>query len=235
MSTHRHALLATLSVVGLVIPLGKMVHAGADAAAVNVAPVVSIHGGSAQHHRTVLDAVARFAASGLTLPDVDIRIHDDKAACQGKQGLFHRSEPVGVIDLCYPGEFLALHELGHAWEHVNLDDDERLAFMQLTGATTWRSTHVVWRERGAEQAADVIAHGLLSVPLETVDNHLVGFAQFQALTGITSPRVNEVRPSTQPLDAPTTEEARRLAAYEAWRAAASSPGRSSPTFARATR
>jgi hypothetical protein len=219
MSTHRHLLLATLSAVGFVVPLGTMLHAS-EGAAEDVAPVVAIHGGSPQHRQTVLDAIDRFAESGLTVPDLEIHIHDDKMACQGKRGLFHRSGDVGVIDLCHPGEFLALHELGHAWERFNLDDDARLAFMQLTGTSTWRSTDVVWRKRGAERAANVIANGLLSVPLESVEYHTVWFTEFHALTGITSPRVNEVRPSTERREAPTAEQAKRLAAYEAWRATA---------------
>ena len=107
MSTHRLAMLATMSAVGLVISLGTLVHAGAASdPADDVAPVVTIDGGSAQHRRTVVDAVDRFAESGLTLPDLEIHIHDDKTACQGKQGLFHRGGDVGVIDLCFPASSL---------------------------------------------------------------------------------------------------------------------------------
>ncbi len=220
MTRRRHTLFATLSLVGLGIPLGPTVDAGKDRPRDDVAPVVSINGGSEEHRRTVLDAVARFTATGLTLPDLDIRLHQGKLGCQGKQGLFHRGGAVGVIDLCYPGEFLALHELGHAWEHFHLDDDDRLVFMQMTGAPTWRSTDVVWRNRGEERAANVIANGLLSLPLATVESHTVWFAQFEALTGITSPRVNEVRPSSQPSDSTRTAvQASRLAALATWRAA----------------
>jgi hypothetical protein len=222
MTPRRHVLFATLSAVGLVIPLGAVVDADQDSPVDDVAPVVLIDGGSAQHRRTVLDAVARFTASGLTLPDLDIQIHDDKTRCHGKRGLFHRSGDVGMIDLCYPGELLVLHELGHAWESFNLEDDDRLEFMQLTGALAWRSTDVVSRRTGAERAADVIANGLLSAPLETVEHHAVWFVQFEALTGITSPRMNEVRQSTEPLDPPTAEQASRLDAYERWRATAAS-------------
>ncbi|MEO6653732.1 MAG: hypothetical protein ABIP17_13860 [Ilumatobacteraceae bacterium] len=220
MTRRRHTLFATLSLFGMVLPLGPTVDAGKDRPLDDVAPVVSINGGSEEHRRTVLDAVARFAATGLTLPDLDIRLHHGKLGCQGKQGLFHRGGAVGVIDLCYPGEFLTLHELGHAWEDLNLDDDDRLVFMQLTGAPTWRSTDVTWRKRGAERAANVIANGLLSLPLETVESHTVWFAQFEELTGITSPRVNEVRPSSQPSNPTrTAEQASPMAAFATWRAA----------------
>ena len=220
MPRRQYILFATLSLVALVIPLGPTVDAGKARPVDDLAPVVSIDGGSAQQRQTVIAAVSRFGSNGLVLPDLDIHIHDDVLACQGKQGLFHRGGDIGVIDLCYPGEFITLHELGHAWEHFNLDDDDRLAFMQLTGASTWRSTDVIWRKRGAERAAEVIANGLLSVPLETAERHTVWFAQFEALTGITSPRLNEMRQSSEPLDRPTAEQARRLAALEAWRATA---------------
>ena len=80
-----------------------------------------------------------------------VRFHTGgKDGCGGFQGLFHPEGDIAVIDLCYPGEFLALHELGHAWERFNLDDRRRADFERLTGSTTWRSTEVVWRERGAD-------------------------------------------------------------------------------------
>ena len=220
MHTHRQAWFATLTAVALMVPFGGPVDAGRGAVVEERRPAVSISGGSAQHRRTVLDAVDRFASSGLDLPDLHVRIHVDNSGCMGKQGLFRRSGDVGVIDLCFTGEFLALHELGHAWERFNLADDDRVEFMRSTGASTWRSTDVIWRNRGAEQAANVIANGLLSAPLETTEYHTEWFAQFEALAGVVTPRLEEVQPSDQSVLAPSVDQARRLAAYEAWRATA---------------
>ena len=185
---------------------------------VSAEPSVVIDGGTPERRHTVIDAVDRYLSVGLALPDLRVRIHlGGKSGCGGFQGLFHPDGHVGVIDLCYPGEFLALHELGHAWEHFNLDDRQRAEFERLTGLTTWRSTDVVWRDRGVERAANVLAHGLLSTPLATARYHALDFELFDALTGVTTPRLAEIDVpdvTVPPLD---HEELTRLAAYEAWR------------------
>jgi hypothetical protein len=219
MHTHRQALLAPLSALALMIPLA-VIDAAHQPAVAQAAATVSIDGGSAEHRRTVLDAIDRFERSGLNMPDLQITIHQDRSGCDGKQGLFRRSGQVGVIDLCYQGEFLVLHELGHAWERFNLDDADRDDFMQSTGAPAWRSADIVWRSRGAERAANAIANGLLSVPLETAEYHTGWFAEFEALTGVVSPRLAELQPSRTPIAPPAAEQASRMSAYEAWRATA---------------
>jgi hypothetical protein len=195
-----------------------------DHALVSDAPLIAMHGGSRQQRETVLAAIDRYLSVGLLLPDLDVRFHPGNPGCEGMQGVFHRDGDVAVIDLCYGGEFLALHELGHAWERFNLDDRARTEFQQLTGATTWRSTDVAWGRRGAEQAANTMADGLLSTPLRSLRYHTDEFARFEALTGIASPRIAEVAPATHA--APSMDDAARsrLAAYEAWRQAASTQG-----------
>jgi hypothetical protein len=161
------------------------------ATSVGAHPSVSITGGTPDRRQTVVDAVERYLAVGLALPDLDVHLHVDGTGCAGKQGRFHANGDIGVVDLCFPGEFLALHELGHAWEHFNIDDQTRARFEALTGATTWRSSEVVWRRRGIEQAANALAHGLLSAPLLPNQDRSVEFARFEFLTGIPSPRLTE--------------------------------------------
>jgi hypothetical protein len=154
----------------------------------------------------------------LALPDLRVQFHTGgKTGCGGFQGLFHPDGDIAVIDLCYPGEFLALHEIGHAWERFNLDDRQRAEFERLTGLTTWRSTDVVWHDRGAERAANVLAHGLLSIRLETARYHEQVFAEFEALTGITSPRLAEIEPRDDTVPALDLARRSRLAAYSEWR------------------
>ena len=187
------------------------------ATSVSADPLVSIVEGSPDRRQTVIDAVERFLASGLALPELEVHFHVDNTGCAGKQGLFHPSGDIAVIDLCYPGEFLALHELGHAWEHFNLDDQARSNFQKLTGATTWRSPDVVWRRRGAEQAANTLAHGLLSVPLASIQYRSLEFVWFEALTGIPTPRLAEIQPSDDPVPVPSAEQLDRAAAYYKWR------------------
>ena len=194
-----------------------VVDAKQDDAVVNGAPVLEIDGGTPAQRRTVEAAVDRYLSVGLLLPHLDVRIHTGKEGCEDKQGLFHREGDLAVIDLCFGGEFLALHELGHAWERFNLDDSDRAGFQQLTGATTWRSTDVAWGRRGAEQAANTMAKGLLSTPLASLKYHAADFARFEALTGISSPRIAEVLPVVSNERAVDDEERARLAAYAAWR------------------
>jgi hypothetical protein len=205
-----------------VVALGSLIGPPAHEAAasrpwVSADPSVVIDGGTPERSQTVLAAVDRYLSVGLELPDLRVRIHDGEAGCDGYQGYFHSEGEVGVIDLCYPGEFLALHELGHAWERFNLDDRRRAEFERLTGSTTWRSTSVVWHDRGAERAANVLAHGLLSTPLETTRYHAREFELFEALTGHVTPRLAEIAvPDTTvaPLD---QEQQTRLTAYLEWR------------------
>lgn len=208
----------------VVVALGSLVgpiahEAAASRATVSAEPSVVIDGGTPERRETVLAAVDRYLSVGLELPDLRVHIHDGKAGCGGYQGYFHPEGEVGVIDLCYPGEFLALHELGHAWERFNLDEGRRAQFERLTRSTTWRSTSVVWHDRGAERAANVLAHGLLSTPLETARYHAREFELFEALTGHVTPRLAEIAVpdiTVAPLD---QEQQTRLAVYLEWRRA----------------
>ena len=181
-------------------------------------PSITFVGGTQARRDTVLAAAARYIESGLALPDLEVHIHEDRSGCGDMQGLFRPAGRIALIDLCYAGEFLALHELGHAWEHFNLDPDDREQFEQVTGATTWRSTDVVWRRRGAELAANTLAHGLLSTQLESVAQHALDFERFEILAGIPSPRLAEIE--SQDGESPVVSEAQRirLAAYSNWRA-----------------
>ena len=102
----------------VVAALGSLVgppshEATAGSSSVGASPAVVFVGGTPDRRQTVIAAVDRYLSVGLQLPDLRVQIHDDKAECGGFQGYFHPEGKVGVIDLCYPGEFLALHELGH--------------------------------------------------------------------------------------------------------------------------
>jgi hypothetical protein len=192
-------------------------------ASVSLDPTVVVEGGTPEHRQIVTAAVDRYVSVGLALPDLTVRIHDGNPGCEGLQGVFHAAGSGGVIDLCYPGEFLALHELGHAWEHSNLDDDDRRRFLELTGSTTWRSAGVVWRKRGCELAANALAHGLLSAPLDSPQFRERELTMFTALTGITSPRLSGPHPTTSVPTSRTltADQIERLAAYEKWRSRSS--------------
>jgi len=217
--------LAIYTAFVLALVLGRVAESAGTTSVVSRDPSITFVGGTTTRRNTVAAAVTRYVQSGLSLPDLEVHIHEDRSGCRDMQGMFHPSGNVGLIDLCYGGEFLALHELGHAWEHFNLDPQDRDDFMRATGATTWRSTDVVWRERGAEITANTLAHGLLSTHLESADQHQLDFERFEMLTGIPSPRLAELEPRTDATPVMTAAERTRMTAYETWRASQTEPTR----------
>jgi hypothetical protein len=207
----------------LALSAGAVSEATETSSLVSREPSITFVGGTEARRETVVVGVNRYIESGLSLPDLEVHIHEDRSGCRDMQGLFRPSGGIALIDLCYGGEFLALHELGHAWEYFNLDADDREHFKQVTGATTWRSTDVVWRRRGAELTANTLARGLLSTHLESAALHALDFERFETLTGIPSPRLAELEPQAHTAPVTSATERTRLAAYETWRANLTEP------------
>ena len=189
-STARLALALTISFAPFPAPSDTATNTP-PAPLVSLDPSISLVGGSPEARRTVADAVTRFTSHGFALPDLEIRLHTDPSGCNGKHGLFHHNHGEPAIDLCYDREFLALHELGHAWEHFNLDDDDRTDFQEFTESSTWNAAAVPHDDRPIEIAADALAHGLLTTPLTAGMHREREFAQFEALTGFAAPRLAE--------------------------------------------
>lgn len=158
------------------------------AASVSLEPTISIEGGTSSSRTHALEAIGRYVSNGYELPDLVLRLHDDMNGCEGHRGLFHFTDGKPVIDLCFDEEFLALHELGHAWEYFNLDDADRIVFQQSIGAPTWNSPNVPHKFRAVEIAAETMASGLLSAPATPGSNWNRRSARFEALTGSPPPR-----------------------------------------------
>ncbi|MFV2039118.1 MAG: hypothetical protein ACC660_02630, partial [Acidimicrobiales bacterium] len=193
-------------------------------------PVIEFSGGSPAARRTVVDAVARYGSVGLALPDLEVNIHPERSGCGGSHGLFNEVDGIGVIDLCFDREMLALHELGHAWARFNLDDQDRADFTDFAGLPAWTGRELVWSKRGTEAAAQALAHGLLSLPLRSGGERSMQLARFEALTGTPSPRLAEIEtPATQPVSM-TAEERVQAAAYAAWRQTAEDPAAEDPAI-----
>jgi hypothetical protein len=116
----------------------------------------------------------------------------------------------------------------------NFEPADREHFKQLTGATTWRSTDVVWRRRGAQLTANTLAHGLLSTSLESADQHALEFERFETLTGLESPRLDQLEPQADVAPVMSEAERARMAAYAAWRscAQAATPTHAQPFYNR---
>jgi hypothetical protein len=129
---------------------------------VGLQPTVVVHGASVEEHGRVDDALARFEAAGLLLPDLEVVFADDVDECSGHDGLFRdRVDPWQVL-VCSDLAFVVTHELAHAWEAANLDDDDRAHYTERRGLTTWNSPDVGWGERAVEDMAFMLQQNLMA-------------------------------------------------------------------------
>ncbi len=152
-------------------------------------------------------ALGRYRQAGLELPNLDLYFHNNNKPCKGYSALHNRTETGSLINVCSTNrtrklENTLLHELGHAWAAYNLTDDQRRAFVEHQGLTTWYDTDTDWNERGTEHAAEVVAWGVGEKqwqPRWMPNNDLDSLAAaFQQLTG-TNPTTN-TSPEWQPGD-----------------------------------
>jgi hypothetical protein len=162
---------AALAIAASAITFGPSAEATAPAA-------LSIHGADADDEAAVDWALRRFRTAGLrNLPPLEVHLHRSSEACNGGLGLYHMSR----IDLCtkdssepYARRF-ALHEIAHAWTETNVAATTAHRFMEVRGVEAWNDERFPWKERGTEQAAEIIAWGLgegeiaplLSEPMRT--------------------------------------------------------------------
>lgn len=149
-----------------------------------------VHGSDERSHQQIADADAAFRVAGLTLPDLEIHVHENYAGCGGFAGQFNRDGSGRRVDFCSGNSFTVLHEFAHAWEYHNVEDTTRDALVELHGLETWRDRGVPWEERGVEVAAETIAKGLLERPFPEWQCEEIELLDqgFRLLTGRSSPR-----------------------------------------------
>lgn len=153
----------TGKIAALTLTLAAAATLGAQAHPSPTREPVRIYGADAAQERTIDWAVRRYQEGGLAgLPELDIYLHTSHEGCRGNLGYYHR----GRIDLCttessepYARKF-ALHEMAHSWVEANMDAETRERFLGLQGLGNWNDLNEPWKERGTEQAAEVIAWGL---------------------------------------------------------------------------
>ena len=80
----------------------------------------------------------------------------------------------------------ALHEMAHAWTEANTDTAILERFMDIRGIAAWNDRSFDWKQRGTEQAAEIIAWGLGEgvspwLPDQPEDRELADL--FELLTG----------------------------------------------------
>jgi hypothetical protein len=137
--------------------LGSQRSAPADARA------MTIHGAGVAQERAIDWALHRYANGGLDgMPGLEVFVHHSDEGCNGGIGYYL----AGRIDLCtasssepYQRKF-ALHEMAHAWIESNVEPSILDRFMQVRDIATWNDRSYDWKERGTEQAAEVVTWGL---------------------------------------------------------------------------
>jgi len=144
--------------------------------------------------RALVDwAVDRFEQAGLALPALTISIHETRSACAGSAGLFYWGPPPRV-ELCAVetpsgsgARMIVLHELGHAWAELTSDQAARDRFLAVRSLDTWRDSSVPTGRWGQEQAAEILAWGLMDQPVRLARIHDADSddlaAAFEALAG----------------------------------------------------
>jgi len=155
----------------------------------------------------VVWAIGRFEATGLAEPTVQrIEFAAGSPKCEGSTAWAATGKDGAEIVVCLDvhrmcrrvnglvftvaGRICILHELSHLWLSEYVAEPARQAFMDMTGAASWRDPDVPWAERGVEQAADTIAWGLLGETIEILGRPLPPCEQlpdgFMLLTGVTA-------------------------------------------------
>ena len=173
---------------------------------------IEIHNGAAALERLVLWAMGRFETAGLPAPSVASITFDEATTAPqcaaDRRGLSVDLGGSAHVFVCTGEEracegeactafvanarLLVLHELAHAWMYREVDESTQRAFMEHMGVAAWSSADVIWYDRGVEQAAQVLAWGLMdeSIPPRRLGNRpceqLV--ESFRVLTGKQPPR-----------------------------------------------
>jgi hypothetical protein len=157
-------------------------------------------GRTVEEQELVSWAYARFELVGMELPSVDISFHDDTDACGGVHGRFRGSGDDRKVLVCVrdAGTFATrlerqrtlVHELAHAWDHANLDDEARRHLLPVVDAHGWYAADADWDERGVERFAETIVWGLYDqlrrpvlIDVSCAELH----ADFRVITGTTAP------------------------------------------------
>lgn len=103
-------------------------------------------------------AVQAFEDAGWPLTNLEIRVGGEDG-CGGHAGVHSVENGHDVVEICTDAQFVLLHELGHVWSDLYLDDERRQEWLELRGLDSWSDAD--YYGRGTEQAADIIAFGLL--------------------------------------------------------------------------
>jgi hypothetical protein len=122
-----------------------------------------IHGANAAEERAIDWSIRRYREAGLEgMPDLEVYVHRSNGGCRDGIGYYL----AGRIDLCttessepYQRKF-ALHEMAHGWIETNVGGAVLDRFMEVRGIAAWNDRSSDWKQRGTEQAAEIVTWGL---------------------------------------------------------------------------
>lgn len=151
-------------------------------------PTITSPGASPAERVRVDEAVGRFRDVGLRLPDLEVLFHDDDASCKGHDGRFQSQFTPWRLLVCTEADFVLTHEMAHAWEAANLDDEDRQRYLAHRRLDSWSDPEDEWRERGVEDAAFMLQQNLMMRPTRIdTERWSERLAAYEQLTGTTSP------------------------------------------------
>lgn len=163
------------------------------AAVPDLLPVAtSVTGGTDRQRELVASALERYGSAGLDVPALQIHLPVDPEVCGGNRGLFSPSSTPWTITVCTDHPTVFLHEIGHAWSEFNLSDEQRSDYVERRGLESWNDPQTAWNARGSEDAAKVLAWGLVDDPISEMmaGGPLARMNDaFRVLTGNDSPRI----------------------------------------------
>lgn len=155
---------------------------------VSSTPAVVAVGLDDEQQARLEEALALFHRNGLDLPDLEVRFFEDREGCRGHFGLFQSRFSPWRISICSDLPFVLPHELAHAWEAANLDDQDRRHYLEVRGLTAWNDKEVPWGDRGSEDAAFVIQQNLTATRRPPSSGEwLSRIERYELLTGRRSP------------------------------------------------
>lgn len=144
---------------------------------------IDVINGSPQLERFLAGGLERYSTSGLEAPLIGSVTFAPVPACENRDGIVFANDSghpdlvicKNEVEVCDPSpddcatfrrqpRQSVLHELAHVWLLANEDELKQREFMSLMGSATWHDSNTRWFERGVEQAAEIIAWGLMDEP-----------------------------------------------------------------------
>lgn len=140
-------------------------------------------GGTGVERQAFADAYEGFIEAGLELPSpLRVEFSDQLEDCDGHAGIYTYREHTILFCRVSDQDWVALrrvilHELGHAWDDLNMTEARRNAYVSqvdLPEPSAWLDPNLSHDERSGEKLANTVA-GLV--------RGLIDRARFDTLTG----------------------------------------------------